>query len=92
MSVKDFFIFDKLITPKIITIIYWILMIVSVISGLETLVVMSYYSMLTAIIYGGLIIILGILFARIFCELILVIFKINTNLEKLNKSDIEENK
>ena len=81
---KDIFFFDSMLTPKIITFIYWLLLISSLVSGLT--------SMFTE--YGGGflaglgIIIFGAIGSRIWCELLIVLFKIHENLQKIaNKSD-----
>ena len=81
---KDIFFFDSMLTPKIITFIYWLLLISSLVSGLA--------SMFTE--YGGGflaglgIIIFGAIGSRIWCELLIVLFKIHENLQKIaNKSD-----
>lgn len=81
---KSIFFFDSMLTPKIITAVYWILLAASVFSGLGAM--FSDYS-------GGFLVGLGILIggaigARIWCELLIVLFKINANLQKIaEKSD-----
>ncbi|HBO38432.1 MAG TPA: hypothetical protein DD638_07190 [Pasteurellaceae bacterium] len=83
MNFKELFLFNKLVTPKIIVVIYWVSLVAVVLSGLG----MMFGSYPGAIIQGLLIIVLGSLFARIWCELSLIFFKINENLEKLNRKD-----
>jgi len=82
--VKDIFVFDSMLTPKIITFIYWLMLLGCLVSGLG--------SMFTQ--YGGGflvglgIIIFGAIGSRIWCELLIVLFKIHENLQKLaNKSE-----
>lgn len=81
---KSIFFFDSMLTPKIITAVYWILLAASVFSGLGA--IFSDYG-------GGFLVGLGILIggaigARIWCELLIVLFKINANLQKIaEKSD-----
>ncbi len=81
---KSIFFFDSMLTPKIITVVYWILLAVAVFSGLGAM--FSDYG-------GGFLVGLGILIggavgARIWCELLIVLFKINSNLQKIaEKSD-----
>ena len=81
---KDIFFFDSMLTPKIITIVYWLLLVSAVVSGLG--------SMFAGYILGGLgIIVGGVIGARIWCELLIVLFKIHENLQKIvNKSDVEK--
>lgn len=80
LSIKDLFFFDEMLTPKIITLIYWLLLLLVVISGLGIFI--SDLSLVSFI--GGLFtIILGAAFARIWCEILIVIFKIHENLRKV---------
>ena len=81
---KDIFFFDSMLTPKIITFVYWIMLIGSLISGLS-----SIFTQYGGGIFAGLgIMIGGAIFARIWCELLIVLFKIHENLQKIaNKSE-----
>lgn len=80
---RDLFHFDSMLTPKIITFVYWLLLLFAVISGLGTMFSgfngMSFGSFLMglATIVGGAV------FARIWCELLIVLFKIHENMKKL---------
>nr|WP_014343637.1 DUF4282 domain-containing protein [Aliivibrio fischeri]AEY78223.1 putative membrane protein [Aliivibrio fischeri] len=82
---KDIFFFDSMLTPKIITIVYWLLLTAAIISGVSTM-----FGGYQQNIFGGLgMIIGGVIGARIWCELMIVLFKIHENLQKIaNKSDI----
>lgn len=75
---KDFLFFDTMITPKIITVIYWLLLLSVLLSGLGTML-MDQGGILTGlgIILGGAVAI------RIWCEMLIVMFKINANLQKI---------
>jgi len=79
MIMKDIFFFDSMLTPKIITFVYWLLLLGSVISGVTTMFV-GYDS---NFIYGLFIIVSGCIGARIWCELLIVLFKIHSNLQKI---------
>ena len=84
MNNKLFF-FDTMITPKIITFIYWILLLADLGYGISTM--FSGYSGFTfaKFITGLVYIAIGAVAVRIWCELMIVIFKINENLQNLNK-------
>lgn len=74
---KSFFNFDNMITPKIIQIIFYIGLGISILIGL--LMIMSGESP-----FGGLVIlIMGPLLIRVNCELIIVIFKIHEALQDM---------
>jgi hypothetical protein len=73
MELRDVLFFDKMIVPRIIQVLYWVLVVVVLLSGIVTL----FQSALTGL---GLII-FGPLFIRIYCELMIVLFKINESLQ-----------
>ncbi|ANU39354.1 DUF4282 domain-containing protein [Vibrio scophthalmi] len=76
---KDIFFFDSMLTPKIITVVYWLLLATAIVSGLTTMFG-GYHSN----ILGGLgMMIGGAIGARIWCELMIVLFKIHENIQKL---------
>lgn len=80
---SDFFSFRKMITPIIIQILFWLGVIVSVIAGIIMIVESgnSYYGSDGTMVLGGLLMIfLGPLAVRIYCELLIVIFRINETL------------
>lgn len=81
---KDVFFFDAMLTPKIITFVYWLLLLGSLISGLG-----SMFTEYGGGFFAGLAIIVGgAVGARIWCELLIVLFKIHENLQKIaNKSE-----
>lgn len=75
---KDLFFFDSMLTPKIITVVYWLGLLSIVIGGLSTM--FGHYGS----IWSGLgIIIGGAIGVRIWCELLIVLFKIHENLQKI---------
>ena len=86
MTNKLFF-FDTTITPKIITFIYWILLVAVLGYGLSTM--FGGYDGFTfqKFLMGLLYIIAGAVLVRIWCELMIVIFKINENLQNLKNNE-----
>lgn len=85
---RELFHFDTMLTPKIITIIYWLLLAGVVISGLGAMFTsgpmhagpaFTFASFLT----GLLVIVFGAIGARVWCELLIVIFKIHENLKRV---------
>jgi hypothetical protein len=81
---KNVFFFESMLTPKIITFVYWLLLLAAVVSGIATM--FSGYAGLTfATFMSGLLIVVGgAVGARIWCELMIVLFKINANLQKIS--------
>lgn len=84
----DFLKFDKMITPVIIKVIFWIGLVASVIIALG-MIISGLGSRLGGgieVLTGLVTLVLGPLMVRIYCELLIVIFKINDSL-----SEIKEN-
>jgi preprotein translocase subunit SecF len=77
---KDLFVFDEMLTPKIITFVYWLFLLVSVVSGLGTMFSGSF-------LMGVGIVVGGIILSRIYCELLIVLFKIHENVKKLAEKE-----
>jgi len=82
---RDIFFFDNMLTPKIITVVYWFLLLVAVVIGLNTMFggyggfTFGKFTSGIAIAVGGAI---G---ARIWCELLIVLFKMNEALQDIRK-------
>lgn len=84
---KDILFFDNMLTPKIITFVYWLLLLIAVFSGIGA--IFTGYSGVTfgSFIMGIGIAIGGAVGARIWCELLIVLFKINENIKMLAEKD-----
>ncbi len=80
---RDVFFFDAMLTPKIITFVYWLLLFGSVVSGLGSM--FRGYGGVTSsgILMGTGMIVGGAVAARIWCELLIVLFKIHENIKKV---------
>lgn len=80
---KDVLFFDSMLTPKIITFVYWLLLLAAVVSGVG-----SWFSGFEGFTFGRFLMGIGIIIgggvgARIWCELLIVLFKINENIKKM---------
>ena len=85
---KDIFFLESMLTPEIITIFYWLLLLIAVVSGLDLM-----FGGRGGVTFGrflmGLVIMLGsAIGTRILCELLIVLFKVHENIKKL--ADKEE--
>lgn len=80
---EDILYFNKMLTPKIITLVYWLALIGVVVAGLGTMFGgfggFSFGKFLT----GLFIIVAGALGTRIWCELLIVLFKMNEALQEI---------
>lgn len=80
---KAVFTFNSMLTPKLVTGLYWLLLLVALICGLVTMF-SGYYGITFETFTMGIFTIIGGAFgARIWCELMIVIFKINENLQAI---------
>ncbi|EMK3395915.1 DUF4282 domain-containing protein [Vibrio parahaemolyticus] len=81
---KSFFFFDSMLTPKLITVLYWFTLFVVVFSGIMAMNLGGYQGITTTGVFlriGSILV--GVLVARIWFELMIVLFKINDNLQAL---------
>jgi hypothetical protein len=76
MEPKDVLFFDKMLTPQVITFIYWILLVAVVLGGIGTMFVQSFIAGLIGIV-------VGLVMVRIWCELLIVLFKMNDALQEI---------
>jgi hypothetical protein len=83
---RDLFQWDRFITPSIIKIFYWLAVGISVLYGLSGII--SGLALMSLRPLGGLLwvigsligIVIGVLFARIISEFVLIMFRINEHL------------
>lgn len=71
--------FRRMITPIFIQVIFWIFVAVTVISGIVVMLNNSFLGGLALIIFGPL-------FARIYAEILIVIFRINADVSAIARS------
>lgn len=80
---RNIFFFDAMLTPKIITFVYWLLLLAAIVSGLGAMFG-GYQGFTIGTLGAGLgVMIAGAIGARIWCELLIVLFKIHENLKKV---------
>ncbi len=84
MNVRNLFYFDAMLTPKVITVVYWLLLLGFLIAGLG----MLFYTGFQYMSFGRFMRALGTtiggaILARIWCELMIVLFKLNENVQRL---------
>ncbi len=82
MNWNEFISFEKMITPVLIKILFWIGVVVCVIGGLGTIITSanSLYGSGMGVLSGLLIIIIGPILVRVWCEILMVLFNINNSL------------
>jgi TM2 domain-containing membrane protein YozV len=75
---KDLLTFDTMLTPKIITIIYFLTLAGVLIAGVAALVGGQILAGILTIVFGAIV-------ARVYCEILIVVFKMNEALQELRK-------
>lgn len=80
---KDLFFFDKMLIPKIIVIFYWFSLVAVVLSGVGSMFEFDQGLTAKGFFMGILVIIFSAVLARIWCELLVVLFKMNEALQEL---------
>ena len=76
--------FESMITPKIITFLYWLLLLGVAVGGIGAM--LSFGRVSFASFSTGLLVLAGgALAARIWCELLIVLFKINEHMQTVSK-------
>jgi len=74
---RDIFFFDVMLVPKVITFVYWLMLFGIVGGGL----VMMFKS--GNPVQGLMMVVGGAVLVRVICEMMIVMFKINENLQKI---------
>lgn len=73
---KNILFFNSLITPKILTMLYWLSLLTLIVAGIATMVTHNIFVGLVMLIFGGM----GI---RVSFEMIMIAFKNNEYLKKI---------
>jgi len=83
----DFLNFNKMITPVIIKVIFWIGVAVCAFAGLMSIIAgLSRFGSGVEVLFGLFIIVVGPLFVRIYCELLIIMFKMYESLQDIRSS------
>ncbi len=89
---RDFWAFRSMVTPIIIQVIFWIGAVVTVVAGAVMIIygATNYEMGMGRYIWqGGLLLFLGPLAVRVYCEILIVFFRINETLTEI-KHAVEE--
>ncbi len=86
---RNWLYFDTMVTPKIITFIYWVMLAAAAISGLVLLFkgfgVMKWngFAGFGMVVAAPILAAVSALLARVYCEIMIVLFKINEALQDI---------
>lgn len=74
-TLRQWFEFDEMITPKIIKVIYWIFLVITIVGGVTGMF---------ANFFAGLIgLVFGVIGLRVGCEMVILMFNIYKQLKKI---------
>lgn len=79
-----FLFFDEMLTPKLITLVYWLGLLAVVLGGIASMFAPFGFSFM-GFLRGLFIIGFGALMVRIGCEMMIVLFKMNEALQDIRK-------
>ena len=83
---KDFFNFQKMITPVIIQFLFWLGILGCIIAGILLIVIGIVEGFDGELVFMGIgYIVLGPIVVRIYCELLIILFSINDTLADIKK-------
>jgi len=83
---NDFLTFRKMLTPIIIQIIFWIGVVLCVVGGIIGIVYGAVENESVVLLYSLLVVVLGPLAVRIYCEMLIVMFRINDTLTDIHNT------
>lgn len=89
----DFLAFRKMITPAVIQIFFWLGVIICVIAGLAILgngETLAAFSPVPPTLTAVLVLVVGPLIVRIYCELLMVLFRIYESLRVIERSRVRD--
>ena len=81
--IKKLFNFDEMVTPKVIKIIFWIGIVLIAAYSLFTFVLALNTGENFLFLFGILAIIIGPIMLRVYCEMIIIMFKIYEEIKKI---------
>ena len=88
-DIMEFLTFRKMITPVIIQVVFWVGVVISIILGLLSIAAgMSRFGSGALVIVGLLYIFIGPVVVRIYCELLILFFRMNESLSEI-KNDLK---
>ena len=80
---SDFWAFRTMVTPVIIQVLFWVGVIICLIAGLVMIVMGIKLPGDQMVLKGVLLVILGPLGVRVYCEILIVFFRINETLTEI---------
>jgi Domain of unknown function (DUF4282) len=83
--VQDYLTFRRMIAPVVIQTLFWLLIVALLVSGIAGVVQGAHRNRAGEVLAGFLFILLGPFVARLYCEVLIVVFRINDSLTEMRK-------
>ncbi len=80
---SDFWSFREMVTPVIIEILFWVGVIICIVAGLIMIGLGVKANLAQSVLSGVLLLIFGPLAVRVYCEILIVFFRINETLTEI---------
>jgi hypothetical protein len=85
-TLADFLSFRRMITPMIIQIIFWVSVVILVLSALITIIGGILGGEAGAMVGGLLLLVVGPVLARVYCEILILFFRMNETLTNIQRN------
>lgn len=79
---KDFLLFRRMVTPLIVQILFWLFLVMVLISAVASIMRKDFFIGILTLLFGPL-------FVRVACEGIIVFFRINDNLADIRQKTLQ---
>jgi hypothetical protein len=81
---RSIFYFESMLTPRIVTFLYWLLLLAAAVAGMATAISLGPLAF-AGLATGLVVFAAGALGARVGCELLIVLFKIHESMEAVSQ-------
>lgn len=86
LEARDLLTFDRMITPMVIQVIYWIALAVVILGAVVSILFSLFDGRFLGVIVGLLWLVLGPIMVRVYCEILIILFRIYGALTDLGDS------
>jgi|GEM_PF-341140 len=90
-QVKDYLSFKQMITPRLVNFVFWVSAILCLLSGLGLMLLSLFSLKIEGIAIGFFLMLIGPIIIRVYCELLIVFFRMNETLIEISHALAEKN-
>jgi len=89
-QVKDYLSFKQMITPRLVNFVFWVSAILCLLSGLGLMLLSLFSLKIEGIAIGFFLMLIGPIIIRVYCELLIVFFRMNETLIEISHALAEK--